>query len=257
MRSQRKTPATSCVTGVLWIWFQVLKPKPWDKGLHQKTPFHKVSDNKKETDKVSFKTTALVMDHGPSDALSKLLLMALADRSNESGVCWPSRDDLLKRTGVSYATVSRKLRMLEVQGWIQRKRQFNSATVFRLNLQRLSRLETEANAAKLVSVPKGFEPFEDEIANLQAIENKGTVHSEPTSVHSEPTSVHSEPLTYQKPINNHRLRRASSNSFEKKSAASVSLDPQAIALKGEWLKASTGKTFADWKAEQAEKVGAL
>lgn len=130
---------------------------------------------------MSFKFTALALDHGPADTFEKVLLMALCDRSNEKGVCWPSRDDLMRRSGASYATVSRKLRILEVKGWIQRKRQYNSSTVFRVNVARLLRLDAEATAQRAVSVPKGFEPFEDEA--LQPVENKGTVHSEPTSVH--------------------------------------------------------------------------
>lgn len=130
---------------------------------------------------MSFKYTALALDHGPTDSAEKLLLLALCDRSDESGVCWPTRADLMQRTGASYATISRKLRMLEVQGWIQRQRRFNASTRFRINVSRLHRLEAEATAQRKTHVPKGFEPFEDEVA--QPIENKGTVHSEPTSVH--------------------------------------------------------------------------
>lgn len=130
---------------------------------------------------MSFKYTALVLDHGPTDALQKLLLMSLTDRCDEKGVCFPSRADLLQRTGVSYATISRKLRLLEVQGWIQRRRRFNSSTVFRINIDRLLRLDAEMTSKRITTVPKGFEPFEDEVP--QPIENKGTVHSDPTSVH--------------------------------------------------------------------------
>lgn len=132
---------------------------------------------------MSFKFTALTLDHGPTDALQKLLLMSLTDRCDEKGVCFPSRDDIIKRTGASYATISRKLRLLEAQGWIQRRRRFNSSTVFRINIQRLLRLDAEATSKRITTVPKGFEPFEDEVS--QPIENKGTVHSDPTSVHSD------------------------------------------------------------------------
>lgn len=213
---------------------------------------------------MSFKTTALVLDHGPSDALAKLVLLSLADRSNEQGICWPSRDDLIARTKVSYSTISRKLRYLEKENWIQRKRQFNSSTVFRLNLQRLNTLEAEANAAKLSEVPKGFEAFPGETVTPQAIENKGTVHCDPTLAHCDPTLAHSELLTYQKPIYNQRLRRASSNSLKKGPASggvSTPVNFETIQRKSEWLSAATGKPFAQWVKEtyglKAEKVGAL
>ena len=148
---------------------------------------------------MSFKFTALVLDHGPSDPLEKLLLMALSDRCDEKGTCFPSRDDLIARCGCSYSSISRKLRVLEVSGWIQRRRRFNSSTVFRINVMRLLQLDAQATKARACRAPVGFEPFREEVA--QPVENKGTVHSEPTSVHSEPTSVHSGPLTYQ--LTNH------------------------------------------------------
>lgn len=139
---------------------------------------------------MSFKFTALALDHGPSDALEKLLLLALCDRADELGVSFPSRADLIKRCGCSAASVSRKLRMLEVTGWIQRKQRFNASCIFRVNVQRLERLECEAVALKRAVIPFGFEAFEDEIANQQAIENKGDAHCEHGDAHSEHGDAH-------------------------------------------------------------------
>ena len=60
-----------------------------------------------------------VMDcDGFSKPAMKLLLVALADRADESGVCWPSRNDLLLRTGMSFSTITRTARALEGAGWI-------------------------------------------------------------------------------------------------------------------------------------------
>lgn len=159
---------------------------------------------------MSMKLTALMLEHGPADPLAKLVAMCLTDRANDQNICWPSRDDLIARTGASYATISRKLRLLEVQGYIQRQRRFNNSTVFRINALRLHQAEAEAQRARALAVPKGFEPFEEEMAAApvpQAIENKGSVHSDPPSVHSEPPLVHSEPLTSHKPINKPRAIR--------------------------------------------------
>lgn len=122
---------------------------------------------------MSFKFTALALDHGPADALEKLVLMSLCDRADHNGVCFPSRADLSARCSVGQTCLTKKLRMLEAAGWIQRKKRFNASTVFRVNIQRLARLESEAQAARQTFVPHGFEPFEDETADLQPIENKG------------------------------------------------------------------------------------
>jgi len=164
---------------------------------------------------MSFKLTALMLDHGPADPLAKLLAMALCDRADEHGVCWPSRDDLVKRTGASNRTITRKLRVLEVLGYIQRQQRFNDTTRFRVNALKLHQMESAAQAAKLVQVPKGFEPFQEELDTVkmpQAIENKGDGHSVHTDGHTVHTVGHSGHLTYQKPIKEQRLRRASSKS---------------------------------------------
>lgn len=164
---------------------------------------------------MSFKLTALMLDHGPADPLAKLVAMALCDRADESGVCWPSRDDLVKRTGASNRTITRKLRLLEVQGYIQRQQRFNDTTRFRINGLKLHQMESAAQAAKLVQVPKGFEPFQEELETVglpQAIENKGDGHCDHPDGHTGHTVGHCGHLIYQKPINEPRLRRAYSKS---------------------------------------------
>ena len=144
---------------------------------------------------MSFKFTALALDHGPDDPLSKLVLMALCDRANEKAICWPARSDLMARCKVGASTLSRKLRSLEAAGWIMRKQRFNASTVFRVNVQRLYDLEAVALAEKRATPPDGFEAFPEEIA-AQAIENKGDAlcgHTDALCGHtdalSEPTNL--------------------------------------------------------------------
>jgi len=164
---------------------------------------------------MSFKLTALMLDHGPADPLAKLVAMALCDRADENGVCWPSRDDLVRRTGASNRTITSKLRLLEVQCYIQRQQRFNDTTRFRVNGLKLHQMEAAAQAAKLVQVPKGFEPFQEELDTVklpQAIENKGDGHSDHTDGHTGHTVGHGGHLTCQTSINEPRLRRASSKS---------------------------------------------
>jgi DNA-binding transcriptional MocR family regulator len=168
---------------------------------------------------VSFKFTALALDHGPSDALEKLLLLALCDRADENGVSFPSRADLCKRAACSAASVSRKLRVLEVCGWIQRKQRFNSSSIFRVNVQRLERLEAAAVASKRAVIPAGFRPFEDEIANPQAIEIKGDAHCEHGDAHCEHGDAHCEPTNL--PLNQSLNKKDFDFDFQKVKRNSV------------------------------------
>lgn len=157
---------------------------------------------------MSFKLTALMLDHGPVDPLAKLLAMALCDRADENGVCWPSRADLRKRTGASDSSITRKLRLLEVSGYIQRQQRFNDSVRFRINSLKLHQMEAAAQAAKLVTVPKGFEPFQEELDAVklpQPFDNKGDGHSDHAYGHTDHAYGHSDHLTCQKPINKPRL----------------------------------------------------
>lgn len=54
---------------------------------------------------------------------AKLALLALADRADEDGVCWPSRRWITGKTGMTTNQLKRALRNLEVAGMLNRKRQ--------------------------------------------------------------------------------------------------------------------------------------
>lgn len=55
-------------------------------------------------------------------APAKLLLLALADMANESGLCWPSTETLCHKTGLSESAVRRNLAILAKGKWITRTR---------------------------------------------------------------------------------------------------------------------------------------
>ena len=118
---------------------------------------------------MSSKLASLVLDHGPRCASAKLILMCLADRADASGVCFPSRRDLMERTGLGATALTVHLRSLEADKWLQRKQRFNSSTVFRVNVSRL--LALAADRERQRKIPAGFVPFPEETA--QPIENKG------------------------------------------------------------------------------------
>jgi DNA-binding MarR family transcriptional regulator len=56
------------------------------------------------------------------DALSRWLLVILADHANDTHICWPSIATLARRTGMHTATVCRKLKLLEEAHLIKRLR---------------------------------------------------------------------------------------------------------------------------------------
>lgn len=67
-----------------------------------------------------FHHIAWAMKAPTPDALSRWLLVVLADHANEDGKCWPSQATLARRTGMGRSTVNRKLEMLEENQLIHR-----------------------------------------------------------------------------------------------------------------------------------------
>ncbi len=68
-----------------------------------------------------FHHIAWAMKAQTPDALSKWLLVILADHADASGMCFPSQTTLSNRTGMHVATVNRKLLMLEDADLITRQ----------------------------------------------------------------------------------------------------------------------------------------
>jgi hypothetical protein len=73
----------------------------------------------------------------PISATEKVVLLALADYANESGVCWPSIALLVKRAHVGERTVQRSLQFLEDKGFITRERRLRENGSDTSNLYRL------------------------------------------------------------------------------------------------------------------------
>lgn len=138
----------------------------------------------------------------------KLLLIALADRADETGVCWPSRDDLALRTGLSQSAITRTARALESGQWVQRKQRRDTSTLYRLNVVKISRCAAQCKAERRLRRAGGeWEKFPEEIA--QPVENNGDGQCDPTSGQCDPTSGQSDHLTPQEPLKKHSRRRAS------------------------------------------------
>ena len=81
-----------------------------------------------------FKHIAWAMQAQTPDALSRWLLVVLADHADEKNICWPSQSTLASRTGMNRATVNRKLLLLEESGLISRQSGFKGkSTVYCLH----------------------------------------------------------------------------------------------------------------------------
>jgi hypothetical protein len=79
----------------------------------------------------------------PISATEKVVLLALADHANESGLCWPSIAVLVQRAHVGERTVQRALQSLEDGGFIARERRqrengSDTSNLYRLMFDRVS-----------------------------------------------------------------------------------------------------------------------
>lgn len=60
----------------------------------------------------------------------KFVLISLADQANDEGVCWPSVGSVIKRTGLSEASVRRAIKSLEKAELIRAEREPGKATTY-------------------------------------------------------------------------------------------------------------------------------
>lgn len=64
-------------------------------------------------------TKAWKTDIGP--AVTRLVLLALADSANDEGVCWPSMETLARKAGCGVSTARKALQALEGDGYLVRE----------------------------------------------------------------------------------------------------------------------------------------
>lgn len=71
--------------------------------------------------------------------VKKLILLKLADNSNDDGECWPSIATIVRETEIAKSTVCRKMKELEDDGIIVRKRRGYCSTVYQFNMEKFPR----------------------------------------------------------------------------------------------------------------------
>ena len=113
---------------------------------------------------MSFKHMAWAMEVRVGDPLAKLLLVALADRSDkETGQCWPSIARLCEDTEMSKASVTRRLFYLEQKGLIQRTQRDQQSTLYTLSLTETPLSLTETAPC----LSQRHEPINDNLSENQ------------------------------------------------------------------------------------------
>ena len=70
---------------------------------------------------MSIHAITAVLDFAPTHWIpaTRMVALALADRVNAEGLCWPSLADIQRRTGLSERWVRYQLRIIEADGWIE------------------------------------------------------------------------------------------------------------------------------------------
>ncbi|KDM92872.1 helix-turn-helix domain-containing protein [Photobacterium galatheae] len=81
---------------------------------------------------MSVKVMSYVWDIPLFKGSDKLVMLCLADHSDDEGICWPSIDTIARKSGVSPTTVKSTLKKLEQGGWLFKKNRFKKAETGRL-----------------------------------------------------------------------------------------------------------------------------
>lgn len=62
-----------------------------------------------------------VWKNGPQTSTERFVLLALADRADQDGYCWPAFKDIADRCAISRSTAIRAINSLEENGWLKRR----------------------------------------------------------------------------------------------------------------------------------------
>jgi len=91
-----------------------------------------------------------VWEHAPFKASTLVLLLAIADFSNEDGIAWPSIETLSKKCRMQERNTIELLKLLEKSGWLTIYRNAGPHGVHKYQVQSLHPMQTQN-----VEMPKG------------------------------------------------------------------------------------------------------
>jgi hypothetical protein len=89
-------------------------------------------------------------------ATQKAVLISLADRADEDGYCYPSYEDITRRSCVSRKTLISALKALEDGQLITRHRRYSQSTIYRVNITPMDRSKmTPMDRGKTTPMDRG------------------------------------------------------------------------------------------------------
>jgi pyocin large subunit-like protein len=91
-------------------------------------------------------------------ASEKAILIALADRADAEGYCFPSYTDIVERSGAHRETVALALKKFEELGLIQRKRRYSKSNEYYLCITQREPIRVEEKP-KAKKTNDGFDDF--------------------------------------------------------------------------------------------------
>ena len=108
----------------------------------------------------------------------KLILLVLANRANQTGVCWPSFGTLVRETSLSRRTVIRTIAALESKKFLSKKKTGFQSNKYHLLVSQWHSLKGVSPRHPLVSpCPKGVPPWHKTSATM-APYPKGTLKNQ-------------------------------------------------------------------------------
>lgn len=90
-------------------------------------------------------------------AAEKAILIALADRADADGYCFPSYQDITERSGAHRETVALALKKFEELGLIERKRRYSKSNEYHLCIAQKEAVNVEERANQ--NKQEGFDEF--------------------------------------------------------------------------------------------------
>ncbi|HYF72789.1 MAG TPA: helix-turn-helix domain-containing protein [Nocardioides sp.] len=123
----------------------------------------------------------------------KALLVALADKANENGECWPSRPTLARMTGLAESSVSEHLGVLKAAGLVSQARRRHDSAVYTVDRDVLAKAQ-DVQISDL-SNPDVSNPdvCDQDVSNPDYPESSAKTSGSQTSLpytnHHEPTSA--------------------------------------------------------------------
>jgi hypothetical protein len=105
---------------------------------------------------VSIKAMQWVFEHSRATGSARVLMLAIADRANDDGVCWPDKANLAKKVNVTERTIIKLVQQCEELGELSVSlfyRGKERRTANRYIMMALAPAEVRATATPVVTVP--------------------------------------------------------------------------------------------------------